>query len=103
MSSGSLAIGDIAKVLVDNIKNRPIYLEIFTNWTEIVGKHIASMSIPHKVIHAGSNNVLVLKTLKGCGLEIQHESLHILIKVNNFLSKNYFSQIKVIQMDGEVT
>ncbi|MDR3186819.1 MAG: DciA family protein [Holosporaceae bacterium] len=100
MSKQFLAVGDIAKVFVKNIKNRPIYLEIFANWSLVVGERIALISTPHKVVHAGSSNVLVLKTLKGCGLEIQHESLNILNKVNNFLSKNYFSQIKVIQMDA---
>ena len=95
------AVGDIARTFVKNIQTKPIYLEIFTSWNKIVGKEIASISTPYRVVHAGSCNVLVLKATKGCGLEIQHSSLDILIKVNSFLSSNYFSQIKVMQMDGK--
>jgi hypothetical protein len=101
VSKRALAVGDIAKTFIANITNRPIYLEIFTNWSLIVGERVASISVPHKVLHAGSSNVLIIKTLKGCGLEIQHESVHILNKVNDFLSTNYFSQIRIIQMDAE--
>jgi hypothetical protein len=60
---------------------------------------MAVICAPHKIINIGKDKVLVLKTIKGHGLEIQHEACKILDMVNKFLEKKTFSRIKVIQTD----
>jgi hypothetical protein len=88
----------VLSLLEQNINNRPRHLEVFTSWHLVVDKHLASIATPHKVVTAGANRTLVLMVAKGHALEIQHESLKILQKVNEFLGeKTYFSGIKVIQ------
>jgi hypothetical protein len=89
----------IADQLIAGNENKPDYLEIFSDWRAIVGEDIASVCAPCKVINIGKNKVLVLKTAKGRGLEIQHEICKILDSVHGFLKKNTFSHIKIIQSE----
>ncbi|MDR1983093.1 MAG: DUF721 domain-containing protein [Holosporaceae bacterium] len=98
-SQSPVAIAHIVKKIIRNVINRPDYAEIFSNWTAVVGNDTASMCVPHKVVNIGKDKVLVLKTIKGRGLEIQHEAYKILHMVNLFLKKKTFSRIKVIQTD----
>jgi hypothetical protein len=98
-SKSSSSIPCIIENLIDRAPNKPDYLEIFSNWAAIVGEDTASICLPYRAINIGKNKVLALKTLKGYGLEIQHESCKILDEINKFLGKKTFSQIKVIQTD----
>jgi hypothetical protein len=94
-----VAVACIAKRLLENDGNKPDYLEIFSNWEMIVGKSFAAICVPYKVINIGKDKVLILKTIKGRGLEIQHETCKILKLVHNFLKKDTFAQIRVIQIE----
>jgi hypothetical protein len=89
----------VAALLRRNVRNRPRHLKVFTSWPLAVGECLASMAIPHKVVTAGGRRTLVLEATGGHPLEIQHESLKILEKVNDFVGeKDYFLRLKVIQV-----
>ncbi|MDR0632328.1 MAG: DUF721 domain-containing protein [Holosporaceae bacterium] len=94
-----LPIARIAKDLIQKTVNKPDYLEIFSNWNEIVGEQFSTICLPYKAVNLGKDKILILKTIRGRGLEVQHEACKILDLVNNFLKKKTFSQIKIIQMD----
>ncbi|MDR2158120.1 MAG: DciA family protein [Holosporaceae bacterium] len=98
-SQSPLAIANIVEDIIRRASNKPDYLEIFSDWTAVVGQDTASICVPHKAINLGKHKVLALKTIKGRGLEIQHEACKILDAVNKFLKKKTFHQIKVIQTD----
>ena len=95
----SLAVAHITQNMVSKITNKPDYLEVFSNWRGVVGSYTASICIPHKAVTIGKDKMLILKTIKGRGLQIQHEALKILDSINKFLHKKTFSQIRIIQTD----
>ena len=95
----AFAIGDIGSNILARAGKSPSYIEIFSDWKQVVGEEIAEMSSPHKVITNGNNKVLILKSQKGKAVELQHESQKILKKVHDFLGNIYFSQLKIIQID----
>ncbi|MDR0753224.1 MAG: DciA family protein [Holosporaceae bacterium] len=99
-SQSPLAVACIAQNIIKNIDAAPNYLEIFIRWQDVVGERIASICVPHKVINMGNDKILVLKTIKGRGLQIQHETLGILNSVNKFLKKRTFSQMRVFQIEA---
>jgi hypothetical protein len=99
-SQSATPIFDIMKKLTEKIVNKPDYLEIFLEWEKIVGKELASICAPLKSTNIGKDKALVLKTVKGRGLEVQHEAYKILDLVNSFLKKETFSQIKVVQTES---
>jgi hypothetical protein len=96
----SLVVAHIAQNVMKKIADKPDYLEIFSSWKGIVGEYTASICVPHKAINIGKEKTLVLKTIKGRGLQIQHEALKILSSINKFLRKKTFSQIRVIQTES---
>ncbi|MDR0580710.1 MAG: DciA family protein [Holosporaceae bacterium] len=97
-SQSTVAVACIAQNIIKKAGAAPDYLEIFTRWRDVVGERIAFICVPHKVIR-GNDKILVLKTVKGRGLQIQHEALGILNSVNKFLKKKTFSQIRVFQTE----
>jgi hypothetical protein len=99
-SQTSRPVSDISDDLIKKISGKPDYLEIFSNWKNIVGEEIASICEPHKATNRGSDKILILRTVKGRGLEVQHEACKILDLVNAFLKKKTFSQIKAIQTES---
>jgi hypothetical protein len=94
-----IAVACIARNIIKKAGAVPNYLEIFTKWKDVAGERIAFVCMPHKVINMGNDKILVLKTVKGRGLQIQHEALEILDSVNKFLKKKTFSQIRVFQTE----
>ncbi|MDR0678029.1 MAG: DUF721 domain-containing protein [Holosporaceae bacterium] len=94
-----LSITLVMKNLIEKMSNKPDYLDIFSNWAAVVGEDMSILCVPHRAVNAGKDKILVLKTIKGHGLEIQHEACKILDLVNKFLGKKTFSRIKVIQTD----
>jgi hypothetical protein len=95
-----IAVAYIAQNIIKKAGAAPNYLEVFTRWMDVAGEGVASICIPHKVINMGNDKILVLKTVKGRGLQIQHEALVILDSVNKFLKKKTFSQIRVFQTEA---
>jgi hypothetical protein len=94
-----MAIADIAQNIIKKNAHKPDYLEIFSNWKEVVGEYTASICMPYKAVNIGEEKMLVLKTIKGHGLQIQHEACKILASINKFLRRKTFSQIRVVQME----
>ncbi|MDR1334348.1 MAG: DciA family protein [Holosporaceae bacterium] len=94
-----VAVARIADQIMERNENKPDYLKIFSHWDAIVGEDIASICAPLKAVNLGKDKVLILKAAKGRGLEIQHETCKILDCVHNFLKKNTFSHIRVIQIE----
>lgn len=97
----SRAVAHIARNIIKKVSTAPPnYLEIFIRWRDVIGEHVASICVPHKVVNMGNDKILVLKTIKGRGLQIQHEGLRILNSVNKFLKKKTFSKIRVFQTEA---
>jgi hypothetical protein len=94
------SIGNIVTKVVNNISQKPPYGAIFFNWPDIVGNNYASIVVPHRVISSkSSGKTLILKCKKGFSTEMQHKSKHFLDLINDFLGKNFFAHLKVIQME----
>lgn len=92
-------IGSIAKVILDKFQKQTPYASIFADWKAVVGEKFASKSAPYKIITQGDKKILVLKSKKGCSVDLQHCSLQILEKIHKFLGKKIFSFIKIVQLD----
>ena len=99
MDQYAVSLSSVVDNMLKNSENKPAYLGIFSNWEGAVGKNIASKSAPYKVVNAGNKKVLIIKSKKGCALELQHESPVVLEKIRQFLKGHFFDQIKIIQMD----
>jgi len=100
MNQYAISLGKVVDNILKNAKNKPAYLEMFSDWKIAVGENIASKSAPYKVINVGSKKILVIKSKKGYALELQHESQFILEKIHSFLKGHFFDQVKIIQMDA---
>ncbi|MDR0555444.1 MAG: DciA family protein [Holosporaceae bacterium] len=94
-----LAVVEISDRLIRKMINRPDYLKLFLNWSDVVGPYMSALCLPHRVINVGPEKILILKTIKGHGLEVQYEANRILGMVNGFLKIKLFSQIRIIQLD----
>ena len=95
-----MPIGNIVESFLNKTQDRhPGYAEIFVNWEMVVGKTLAAKCMPYRVATNGSSRTLVLKSKKGCALELQHDTVKILQRVHQHLGKVYFAQIKIIQID----
>jgi hypothetical protein len=92
------SIGSISESLLKR-SQIPGYAAIFSDWNNIVGNDIGSISTPYKVVNIGAQKTLILKSKKGRSLELQHETQNILNKIHKFLGKVFFSQIRIIQVD----
>lgn len=92
-------IGSITKVILDKFQKQTPYASIFADWKAVVGEKFASKSAPYKIITQGDKKILVLKSKKGCSVDLQHCSLQILEKIHKFLGKKIFSFIKIVQLD----
>lgn len=92
-------IGNITDGIFNKIANKPPYLPIFSDWKAAVGEDFAEKSVPYKVVTQGNKKILVIKSKKGCSVELQHSSVQLLANIHHFLGKPVFSFIKVIQMD----
>lgn len=92
-------VAEIADIVLEKLPQKPIYVSIFSDWEAVVGAELASKSAPYKVITQGEKKILVLKSKKGCSIELQHDYPRILEKTHKFLGKQVFSSIKIIQMD----
>ncbi|MDR1551388.1 MAG: DUF721 domain-containing protein [Holosporaceae bacterium] len=97
--SAVVAASRISEKMIQNFPGVPNYLDIFLNWDRIIGEKFSSVCKPLKVVNIGKNKILVLKTIRGRGLEIQHMAIEILLLLNTFLNNKTFSQIKVVQTD----
>lgn len=99
MNQYAIPLANIVDDILGATENKPKYLRIFSDWECVVGKKIASISAPYRVVTAGSQKVLVLKCKKGHALQMQHQSQLVLEKVHGFLEKSFFSQLKIVQLD----
>lgn len=93
-------IGSITDSILKKFQKELPYASIFTDWKEVVGEEFSSKSSPYKIITHCDKKVLVLKSKKGCSVELQHCSLQILEKVHKFLGQKAFSFIKIVQLDA---
>lgn len=86
---------DLAESFLKNQK-KPAALDVFLNWKSIVGPRLAKITKPYKTVKISQQNILVITAQSGYELEIQHETWEILRRVNVYMKKNHFTQIKVI-------
>ena len=92
-------IGSITNAILDKFQKQTPYASIFSDWKSVVGEKFASESAPYKILTQGDKKILVLKSRKGCSVELQHCSLQILEKIHEFLGEKVFSFIKIVQLD----
>jgi hypothetical protein len=92
-------LSDIIDKILQQSHHKPKYLEIFSNWSAVVGTCIASISAPYKIVTAAGKKILIIKCKKGCSVELQHESCKIINKIELFFGNRVFDQIRVIQID----
>ena len=90
-------LSNIAESLIKESNLSPTVSDVFANWDEIVGKELASCVEPQKIIKMNGSNILIVKSKNCCATEIQHDSLLIIDKLNNYFQNNVFSVVRVIQ------
>lgn len=90
-------LSNIAESLIKESNLNPIVSDVFVKWDQIVGKEIAQYVEPHKVVKMNSSNVLIVKSKNCCATEIQHNSLQLIEKLNNYFQSDFFSVVRVIQ------
>lgn len=90
-------LSNIAESLIKESNLNPTVSDIFVNWDKIVGEELASCIEPHKVVKMSGSNILIVKSKNGCAIEVQHDSLLIIEKLNTYLHDKVFSVIRVIQ------
>lgn len=89
-------LSNIAEALIKESKLDPTISDIFVKWNEIVGEDLAQCIEPHKVVKMNGINILIVRTKNCCATEIQHDSLRIIEKLNEYFKKDFFSVIRVI-------
>jgi hypothetical protein len=80
------------------------YADLIAQWPEIAGEKVAQWSEPERIrwprASAGDRReggTLVIRTLPGRGLDLQHEAPRILERINAFHGYRAIAQIKIIQ------
>lgn len=89
-------LSNIAEALIKESKLDPTISDIFVKWNEIVGEDFAQCIEPHKVVKMNGINILIVRAKNCCATEIQHDSLRIIEKLNEYFKKDFFSVIRVI-------
>ncbi len=89
-------LSNIAEALIEESNLNPTISDIFVNWDEIIGENLAQYVEPHKVIKMNGFNILIVQAKNCCAMEIQHDSLQIIEKLNEYLKQDFFSAIRVI-------
>jgi len=83
-------------------KHGHAYAEILSHWPEIIGETLAAVSTPERVKWpkaAGaesSGGTLILRGAPGHTLDLQHETPHIIERINTFLGFNAVSSVKIL-------
>jgi hypothetical protein len=80
------------------------YADLIAQWPEIAGASIAQWSEPERIrwprASAGDRKqggTLVIRTVPGRGLDLQHEAPRILERINAFYGYGAIAQIKIVQ------
>lgn len=89
-------VGTIAENLLSKADRNP-FVEVFTNWRDIVGEEIADVLTPYKITTIIGRNLLVLKANDGCPAELQHQSMQIIDLLNQHFKSKIFSVVRVIK------
>lgn len=99
LTSISKTIRPFAKEVLGN--NGHVNIELLSSWEEIVGKKIASYSLPQKLSFGKDERTggcLTLVVLAGAfAMEIQQNTQKIIDKINTFFGYPAVSKIKIIQ------
>ena len=90
-------LSNIAESLIKESNLNPTVSDVFVRWDRIVGERLAQYVEPHKVVKMNGSNVLIVKSKNCCATEIQHDSLQLIEKLNNYFQSNLFSVVRVIQ------
>ncbi len=90
-------LSNIAESLIKESNLGPSIGDIFVNWEQIVGNEFAACVEPHKVVKMNDANILIVKSKNCCATEIQHDSLQIIEKLNDYFQDKVFSVVRVIQ------
>jgi hypothetical protein len=78
------------------------YAEILSHWPEIVGENLAKVSTPERIKWpkaAGteaSGGTLILRGAPGHALDLQHETPHIIERINTFLGFAAIATVKIL-------
>jgi hypothetical protein len=84
-------------------KHGRAYAEILSHWPEIVGEKLAEVSSPERVKWpkaAGadaSGGTLIIRSAPGHALDLQHETPHIIERINTFLGFTAVATVKILQ------
>ncbi len=90
-------LSNIAESLVKESNLNPTISDIFVKWEEIVGEEFSSHIEPHKVVKMNGETILIVKCKNCCAIEVQHDSLQIIDKLNKYFQQKIFSVVRVIQ------
>ncbi len=90
-------LSNIAESLIKESNLNPTVSDVFVRWDRIVGERLAQYVEPHKVVKMNGSNVLIVKSKNCCSTEIQHDSLQLIEKLNNYFQSDFFSVVRVIQ------
>lgn len=101
-SNGNLAAFSFRNIIDAFVPIKiPDYTRVFLYWDEIVSKNISEFSFPDKILIIKNKNGLLIKSKKGYAVSLQHSSPQILKALNNYLNEDFFSFIKILQLDDK--
>ena len=89
-------LSNIVETLIQKSDLNPTFSDVFVKWNEIIGESIAQYVEPHKVVKMNGFNILIVRAKNCCTTEIQHDSLKIIEKLNEYFKKDFFSAIRII-------
>ncbi len=89
-------LSNIVETLIQESDLNPTISDVFVKWNEIIGESIAQYVEPHKVVKMNGFNILIVRAKNCCTTEIQHDSLQIIEKLNEYFKKDFFSAIRII-------
>ena len=75
-------------------------IEIIRSWNKIIGDEYAKFTLPIKYIHDRIGGILIIRVRGSIALEIQHQILIIIDRINTYFGYKAVFSIKMIQ--GEI-
>lgn len=94
-------LGDIATKMLDPVvrKKTGLNLQIFKQWSNIVGQDIAGLCVPQKLSWIGNAKTatLLLSSFGANATMVMHYNLEIIERVNRFFGYYAINKIKITQ------
>lgn len=91
------SLAAVADEILEKCDLDPTICDIFNKWEVIVGPELAQYVTPNKIVKINGANILIVKSRNCCVTEVQHDSINIIDKVNQYFKTDYCAAVRVIQ------